>query len=135
MVSKEYYREHREQCRAYHRKWLAKNPDWTEKHPNYKRDWTRKQMLDDEYKAKRREYEKNRLKLHPKKTKKKLTKERIRAKNLSQNIPVDKCEFCGQTTRLVRHHPDYNFPKFIVVCCYSCHKYIHLDLKSLEVIQ
>jgi hypothetical protein len=129
-----YYAAHKEQCKGYHKKWVANNPRWEDSHPHYKRDWTRKQMLNSNYKAKRREYAKVRDNLHPEKRSKiRLTKERVRAKNQSKNIPVEKCEFCGATKRIVRHHPDYAYPKIIIACCDSCHRYIHLDLKAIAV--
>jgi hypothetical protein len=134
--SRAYYAAHKEQCKGYHKKWAAKhNQDWKESHPNYKRDWTRKQMFDPEYKAKRRKYSSTYENQHrAQKPKKPLAKERVNARNQSKKIPVKECEFCGETKRLVRHHPDYDYPKIIVVCCYSCHKYVHLDLKAIEVI-
>ena len=36
-----------------------------------------------------------------------------------------KCENCGSTASLVRHHPDYSKPLDTVTLCKSCHGKIH----------
>jgi len=43
-----------------------------------------------------------------------------------QHIPrKNTCEFCGATSDLQRHHPDYNHPEIVVTVCRLCHNWIH----------
>lgn len=38
---------------------------------------------------------------------------------------ADKCERCGSTERLHKHHPDYSRPLSIVTLCNPCHEAEH----------
>jgi ribosomal protein S14 len=40
-----------------------------------------------------------------------------------------KCERCGSQRYLVRHHPDYSKPLYVMTLCRSCHIQIHLQYK------
>jgi hypothetical protein len=52
-----------------------------------------------------------------------------RAEHIASKIPIgDECELCGDTDRLVRHHPDYDYPTVFVTCCQSCHRNIHSNI-------
>jgi hypothetical protein len=40
----------------------------------------------------------------------------------SQRLPMkDKCEECGSTEKLERHHPDHSRPKEFKTLCHKCH--------------
>lgn len=38
---------------------------------------------------------------------------------------ITECCICKKTKNLVRHHPDYNKPKDVIIVCKSCHAKIH----------
>ena len=46
----------------------------------------------------------------------------IRARNLADRKTTlgSKCEFCGSTEYLERHHPDYSKPLEVITVCKSC---------------
>jgi hypothetical protein len=47
------------------------------------------------------------------------------------HIPIgEKCEKCGATERLDRHHNDYDKPLEIQTLCRTCHAQLHLGLKE-----
>jgi NMD protein affecting ribosome stability and mRNA decay len=46
---------------------------------------------------------------------------RKRAQRAKPNLSGEKCQQCGATERLERHHPDYSKPDLFVVLCDSCH--------------
>jgi hypothetical protein len=104
--------------------------NWRANHPNYIRDWERQKTLNPERHIKKRAYNLAYSRLHPEKRGKHRTNEQARAQNCVKKIPVEKCEFCGDTETLVRHHPDYGYPKIVVICCRSCHRHIHEELKN-----
>lgn len=53
-------------------------------------------------------------------------KDRWFARMDAQKIPLkDKCENCGSTEKLERHHPDYSKPLEVQTLCINCHKKIH----------
>lgn len=43
----------------------------------------------------------------------------------------EKCEDCGTTEKLVRHHFDYNKPIEIMILCASCHWHWHQKNKAI----
>jgi hypothetical protein len=43
-------------------------------------------------------------------------------------IPVFKCEVCGATEKLQRHHPDYSKPLEVQILCAHCHIVKHRGL-------
>ncbi len=60
---------------------------------------------------------KNKLKLeHP---------EKLKARNLSQHIPMQPCLVCDTTNNIHRHHHNYNKPKEVVFLCKKHHEAIH----------
>lgn len=129
--SRAYYAAHKEQCRGYHKKWAATH-DWKGEHPTYKRNWERNQTQSEEYRARKRKY--NREYYYSRSDKKYVpqpTKINRAHNHAFLKVAVDKCEFCGATETLVRHHPDYDYPLIVVVCCKSCHGYIHAELKTI----
>ena len=49
--------------------------------------------------------------------------------NAHRDIPLKaKCERCGSTENLERHHPDYSKPNLVITLCSSCHKAVHKEL-------
>jgi hypothetical protein len=41
-------------------------------------------------------------------------------------VPLGPCCIrCGSTESLVRHHPDYEQPLWVLTLCQSCHQLIH----------
>ncbi len=43
-------------------------------------------------------------------------------------VPImDKCEKCGKTESLQRHHPDYSKPKEVKILCQDCHVIADLE--------
>ena len=69
-----------------------------------------------------------------KKDQKRYRKERPKvyaAVDKARKYPIaKKCEFCGRTKNLQRHHPDYNYPEIFVTCCKECHIWIEQDIKG-----
>jgi protein-arginine kinase activator protein McsA len=45
----------------------------------------------------------------------------IRKRAQRAHPTMTRCERCGSTERLSRHHPDYSKPEEIVVLCSACH--------------
>ena len=41
----------------------------------------------------------------------------------------NKCFKCGDTEGLILHHLSYN-PEVVVSCCHSCHKSIHIKIRT-----
>jgi len=92
--ARQYYREHVEQCKAYQKDYNKKN-----------QSKINKRAL--EY------YYKHREELRPKKN----AQKRVR------RVPLkEKCELCGATEKLERHHPDYNKPLEVITVCATCNK-------------
>jgi hypothetical protein len=46
-----------------------------------------------------------------------------------------KCEHCGTTEKLRKHHPDYNKPLEVVTLCAPCHRKLHIALKRNKEMQ
>lgn len=58
-------------------------------------------------------------------------KEKHHAKWLARSIPIgDKCEICGATEGLEKHHPDYSKPLEVITLCRSCHMKLHMAKPS-----
>jgi len=53
-------------------------------------------------------------------------------KNACHNIPLKdkKCNVCGTTSDLQRHHEDYSRPLEIIILCRKCHNKLHQDRKN-----
>jgi len=53
--------------------------------------------------------------------------QQIAVENLAYRlVPLgSRCEHCGSTENLCRHHPDYTKPFSIVTLCHSCHMKLH----------
>lgn len=52
--------------------------------------------------------------------------EKVRAHNEARDLSVgSSCEKCGSTENLLRHHPDYSRPKYVITLCRSCHFELH----------
>jgi hypothetical protein len=60
-------------------------------------------------------------------------KEKKKAYILSQRIPKKtKCEFCGDSYKLQKHHPDYSQPFYVITLCDKCHKDFHTNVRRLK---
>lgn len=44
--------------------------------------------------------------------------------------PGPKCESCGSTINLQKHHPDYSKPTLFITLCSSCHVRLHAQQKE-----
>lgn len=102
------------------------NERYRTKHPNADHDWhvrNREKALE----ADRQYHERNR-ELVRAKAREHYSKNPLqwKAEAIAKRMPIgSKCEFCGSTENLQRHHPSYEEPtKFITVCC-TCHRRIH----------
>lgn len=53
--------------------------------------------------------------------------EKVRAQRLARRaVPLkDRCEICGSSERLHRHHPDYSKPLDVITVCQPCHEKVH----------
>jgi hypothetical protein len=53
--------------------------------------------------------------------------EKVRAERLARKaVPLkERCEICGSTERLHRHHPDYSKPLDVITVCQPCHEKVH----------
>jgi hypothetical protein len=127
--SRKYYHEHRETVllkqREYgkkHRKQIsARVKRWKESHPEKVREMHR------------RYYEKHREQILAKSKLYRQLHPQIRKaqKKADYYVPLgQKCELCGSTQNLERHHPDYSNPLKIVTLCIKCHKKIHRANRS-----
>ena len=96
--------------REYMRKVIAENPKkfsertvkWNQEHPEYRRKWRKENP------------------------------QAVIAHKLAEKIPTKpKCEKCGLTKRLERHHPDYSKPLMFKTLCCLCHNTVH-RLEELE---
>ena len=93
--------------REYIRKAIAENPEkfrkrsseWRKKHPEFMRNYRKKVPL--------------------------MTAAHNKA---IRNIDAKKCEVCGSTENLERHHPDYSKPLEVQVLCKRCHNAKHHPL-------
>lgn len=102
---------------AYMRDWRKRHPKYKASqrdnlrrfrllHPDYDRDYRRNSLS---WKAKHRDQAKRDREKYP---------DRRRARLAARIVPIgDKCEICGATEHLERHHPDYSKPKFVVTRC------------------
>ena len=51
------------------------------------------------------------------------------AHQLARNLPMkSKCENCGHTQSLQKHHPDYSRPLLITTLCKKCHTQEHTEV-------
>jgi hypothetical protein len=111
---KQYRKDHKEQCRETIRRWSRAHVDRVRKqkrarqrvfrqnHPNYYRRYLprlkEKYRIDKEYRQKEL------------------------ARGNAHSIPLgNKCERCGSTANLERHHDDYSYPLNFTTLCISCH--------------
>jgi hypothetical protein len=111
---KEYYKTHKEQCREAIKRWCRAHVDrirkqkrarltvFRQNHPNYYRRYLprlkEKYRIDKEYRQKER------------------------ARSNAHSIALEnKCERCGSTANLERHHDDYSYPLKFTTLCISCH--------------
>ena len=93
------YREtHIEECREYSRKWKEKHPEQSRKH---REKWNRKNP--------------EKVKVHG------ITNSYYHY----HSVQKIRCEFCGSTTNLQRHHPNYDKPFQTITLCQICHKKVH----------
>ena len=55
--------------------------------------------------------------------------------NMTRKRASGKCELCGSTDNLEKHHPNYDNPKEIVVLCRKCHRTTHsiINLNQEEI--
>jgi hypothetical protein len=104
--AKEWYWKNREKCVVYTRNYRKTHPEiakkYKETHPYKYTDDKRQHTL--EWRKKNRQ--------------------KARAQHLaSRHVPLkDKCERCGSTESLMRHHTDYRKPLEVLTYCKKCHE-------------
>lgn len=66
--------------------------------------------------------------------------ERVAANNAAQRAVAsgkikrkDRCELCGVSGRLEKHHPDYDQPLWVFFLCPVCHKAVHYGKAVLPI--
>ena len=126
----------KEEIKKYNREFMRKNKkkyekkfnEWKEAHPNYFKDWAKKNK-DKISAASIRYLQKNRDKLR-----------KIRAVNKSTRIRFKReknCGICGDTQNLNFHHWIYKKPverkDFSTLCSY-CHKVQHGGIKNNGIV-
>ena len=86
--------------------------NFRKRNPGYQAKWAKNRP---EYRDKNTELYRKR---HP---------ERAKAQRLAQHKTKlgQKCEKCESNLKLVRHHPDYDFPLQVITLCEVCHNKIH----------
>lgn len=110
-----YYAKNKDKVRNYTRKWILAHPEQAKKIIKKWQD-KNKEKLNANFK---RYYSINKNKHY--------------ARRLAGDIGKDdKCNNCGSTERLEKHHPDYNSPKFIITLCKPCHWQVHKELRLAE---
>src|SRR3990167_6285809 len=113
MPIREYYQAHKEKMRAYSRKYRAENPELYRKYSAGKaelyREYWRKGT------AKYLSKEGNR------------EKDRARSTARNRRIPKQPCSVskCPETTKVERHHEDYNKPLDVIWFCKRHHEDHH----------
>ena len=129
-------RERHKQCPELWKQDQEKNRErcrrWMQKPENRERERLRNRKSKPSEQAKRRHRERqskwrsrnlNRIKIYN------------RTNNSKAKYPLaTTCEFCGETDRLLHHHPDYEYPELYVTCCSVCHRWIHMGYKEESVI-
>lgn len=56
--------------------------------------------------------------------------EKKKAHQLARSLPMEsRCENCGHTQELQKHHPDYTQPLKIITLCKRCHTEAHQEVK------
>lgn len=126
---KQYYREHREERRAYN---YARNrlPEVRKKRAEWKKT--------ERVRAYDREYQRQRAQKDYVKRSKALWRlnnpEKKKAESQAQWVhkETQPCVWCGHNDRTVRHHPDYNRPLDIMWLCYPCHALWHKKYKAIQ---
>jgi len=96
-------KEHKDKQRGYYRKWYAQNG--RNRADNYQENidtWCK------EHKKEQHVHWKT-----------------IYAIRTGRLVRPETCEQCGETHRVVAHHPDYQEPYLVEWLCYSCHKLGH----------
>lgn len=125
----------KEKAREARKRWREANPEkvkeiykrWREAHPEKRREINRKYRETNSEKI--REAEKNWYNANPEKVKESYKKYKslyynivkIKARNISNKIPIIPiCAICGEEG-IERHHPDHREPKQFTVLCSKCH--------------
>ncbi len=118
--NKQKIKKYREEHKEYFKR---KNIEWNKKNPNYNKDWREKNRID--IRRKRREWTKGnegRVVEYTKNWRKKNPEKLKVNSNGNKKYPIkNKCEWCGSTYRLQRHHPDYSRPEYVITLCAYCH--------------
>jgi hypothetical protein len=120
-TKKQYRETHHEEISAKGKLYYLKNKERICKR---NREYLQKMMLEnpEKVRAQKRKWKK----LHPQQTR---TFLQYKAQYLAQQyIKVDKCEVCGSTVNLHRHHPDYMKPLEVQILCAHCHIIKHQNL-------
>ena len=105
------------------------------KRVEYQRQYRQKSNKPKEYRLKY--YKQNVEKIKAEERRKYQQNPRIK---LSQNMArhefpnILKCDACGSTQVLERHHPDYNQPLKILILCRSCHQKVHEGTLNHELL-
>jgi len=123
------YRD-KEKERAYKREWARNHPEcgkdtlrkWRETHREHIRKYMREYQKRPEVKERRRRWKQE----HP------TPSDIAKARHLAQEVPLrDRCEICGSTENLERHHYDYSKPQEVITVCHSCNMHLpHLPVTA-----
>lgn len=81
----------------------------------------------EQYRATNRRNHLDYMTRHPElKSKNNRSQKQWSAHNKTERIPLaNTCEICNSNEHLVRHHPDYKYPKIFVTLYQSCHMSVH----------
>jgi len=120
--SRRFYQNNKEKRLQYISNWIKENPD---KHRNYVLKYSKtKAGLEARIKSNRKHMESNPHIVAVWKVTQKALKEGL--------IQLDSsCKYCGRTTSLTPHHPDYSKPLDIETVCRKCHGRITQGLSPI----
>ena len=118
--------------------WDRKNPEkvramkkrYRKVHPNSLKDWRKKNPgYDSMWRDNNRDKMSKAYHKHWKKTKNnpiRILKDSARGKaNHKYSLKNKICEICRNAPAKHRHHPNYNNPLQIILCCLDCHRVLH----------
>ena len=128
----DYWKEQYKKSLKWRKNKLKENPDyWKEQYKKrlIKNPFFHIQRVQKNGKNYYKNYKKAHLEIYRKATKEyiKRNPEKIKAQVIANKLKLKlkRCAKCGINKNLIKHHPDYSKPTYIIALCQKCHRREH----------